>query len=54
MFKYEIYIVHNIKSHSTKAETYGHEQIKVLSPFALLTLATDGQNFPLLLTHSKG
>ncbi len=40
--------------HQTNAETSGHEQIKILSPFALLTLPTVGQNFPLLLTHSNG
>lgn len=55
----KIFSVSNLQSsftkfHSTKAETYGHEQINVLSPFALFTLATDGQNFPLLFTHSNG
>ena len=49
-----LYTLYHRKSHSTKAETYGHAQIKVLSPFALFTLPTVGQNFPLLLTHANG
>lgn len=51
-YELKIYTVHDF--HSTKADTSGHEQIKVLSPFALFTLATGGQYFPLLFTHSKG
>jgi hypothetical protein len=47
-------IIGGIVRHYTYDDIYGHEQIRILSPFTLFTRATVGQNFPRLFTHYNG